>query len=273
MAQLPTSIPKKIIICCDGTWQSAVSGEENSPSNVTRLARCLNRVAEQDGKIWQQIVWYDSGVGTTSGWLGKKHEGAIGEGIEGNIIEAYNFVVLNWAPGDQVLCFGFSRGAYTARSIAGLISDIGICQPRQLQDFHVIWKAYKSNYQGQRFLGTDAYFDFLDGVPAADEDQLDDWGYKNYNFRWKTHPHGHWGTSAESKIVEVVGVFDTVGALGFPEMLGVKLGWGPDKHGFHNVKLNPSKYQITYLLCLIVFTYVTSRYQACIPSFSPRRAP
>lgn len=133
MAQLPASIPSKIIICCDGTWQSAVSGEENSPSNVTRLARSLNRVAKQDGKVWQQIVWYDSGIGTTSGWLGKKLEGAIGAGIEGNIIEAYNFVVLNWTPGDQVLCFGFSRGAYTARSIAGLISDIGICKPGRLQ--------------------------------------------------------------------------------------------------------------------------------------------
>lgn len=182
MAELPASIPKKIIICCDGTWQSAVSGEKNSPSNVTRLARSLNRVAEQDGKVWQQVVWYDSGIGTTSGWLGKKVEGAVGSGIEGNIIEAYNFVVLNWAPGDQVLCFGFSRGAYTARSIAGLISDIGICEPRQLQDFHEIWEAYKSNYQGERFRGSDAYYDYMDGIPADDKDQLDDFGWKGRDF-------------------------------------------------------------------------------------------
>lgn len=79
-------------------------------------------------------------------------------------------MVLNWAPGDQVLCFGFSRGAYTARSIAGLISDIGICEPRQLQDFPEIWEAYKSNYKGERFQGSDAYYDYIDGVPAADKD-------------------------------------------------------------------------------------------------------
>ncbi|KAH0359222.1 hypothetical protein KCU65_g10073, partial [Aureobasidium melanogenum] len=240
MADIPASIPKKIIICCDGTWQSAVSGEKNSPSNVTRLARSINRVAEQDGKVWQQIVWYDSGIGTTSGWLGKKLEGAIGAGIEGNIIEAYNFVVLNWSPGDQVLCFGFSRGAYTARSIAGLISDIGICEPRQLQDFHEIWQAYKSNDQRHRFQGSDVYYDYIDGILAADEDQPDEPGYRNSGYKWKTRPRGDWAISPESKDIEVVGVYDTVGALGFPEVLGYRMQWGPDKHGYHNVKLNPN---------------------------------
>lgn len=253
MAALPTSIPKRIIICCDGTWQSAVSGEENSPSNVTRLARSLNRVAEQDGKVWQQIVWYDSGIGTTSGWLGKKLEGAIGAGIEGNIIEAYNFVVLNWSPGDQVLCFGFSRGAYTARSIAGLISDIGICEPRQLQDFHLIWEAYKSNYQGERFEGSDAYYDFIDGIPAADEDQPDDFGYARRGLKWKQPARGHWAISPQSKEIEVVGVYDTVGALGVPDVLGYKMQWGPDKHGFHNVKLNPSEHEPT--ICCAGFVH------------------
>jgi hypothetical protein len=61
MAQLPTSIPKKMTICCNGTWQSAVSGEENSPSNMTRLARCLNRVAEQDGRLDGGWIGVDRG--------------------------------------------------------------------------------------------------------------------------------------------------------------------------------------------------------------------
>lgn len=246
MAELPASIPKKIIICCDGTWQSAVSGEKNSPSNVTRLARSLNRVAKKDGKVWQQVVWYDSGIGTTSGWLGKKLEGAIGAGIEGNIIEAYNFLVLNWSPGDQVLCFGFSRGAYTARSIAGLISDIGICAPEQLHDFHEIWEAYKLNNQGTRFQGSDAYYDYIDGIPAADEEQPE--GLDRNSVKWKTRPRGDWAITPESREIEVVGVYDTVGALGFPEVLGHRIRWGSDKHGFHNVKLNPSKhYGVAYL--------------------------
>ncbi|KAG9681603.1 hypothetical protein KCU95_g3530, partial [Aureobasidium melanogenum] len=234
------SIPKKIIICCDGTWQSAVSGEENNPSNVTRLARSLNRVAKQDGKVWQQVVWYDSGIGTTSGWLGKNLEGAIGAGIEGNIIEAYNFVVLNWTPGGQVLCFGFSRGAYTARSIAGLISDIGICKPGRLQDSHEIWEAYKSNNQRQRFQGSDVYYDYMDGILAADEDQPNEPGDGNSGQKWKTQPRGDWAISPESREIEVVGVYDTVGALGFPEVFGYRMQWDHNKHNYHNVKLNPN---------------------------------
>jgi hypothetical protein len=242
MSEILRPIPKRIIICCDGTWQTAVSGEKNSPSNVTRLTRCLNRVAiDDDGKTWQQIVWYDSGVGTTSSSFGKKREGAIGAGLEGNIIEAYNFVALNWTPGDQVFCFGFSRGAYTARSIAGLISDIGICEPRKLHDFHQIWELYKSNISGERFHGSQAWFDYIDGVPADDKDQPDDFGYKNMNFVWKKPPGGDWAITPESREIEVVGVYDTVGALGVPDLQGIRLSWGPDKHGFHNVKLNPSK--------------------------------
>ncbi|GFP55759.1 hypothetical protein ACSS6W_008843 [Trichoderma asperelloides] len=251
MSETVKPMPKRIIICCDGTWQSAVSGEKNSPSNVTRLARCLNRVAvEDDGKTWQQIVWYDSGVGTTSSWLGKKREGAIGAGLEGNVIEAYNFVALNWSPGDQVLCFGFSRGAYTARSIAGLISDIGICEPRKLQDFHEIWELYKANKSGKRFHGSQAWFDYLDGIPADDKDQPDDLGYRNMNFVWKKAPRGDWAISPESREIEVVGVFDTVGALGLPDVQGFKLEWGSDKYGFHNVKLNPNIKRAYHALAL-----------------------
>ncbi|KAF7556163.1 hypothetical protein G7Z17_g1619 [Cylindrodendrum hubeiense] len=235
MATSPKPIPKRIIICCDGSWQSAVSGEKHTASNVTRLARSLKRAAVDDGKTWQQVVWYDSGVATTSSWIGNLTEGFIGAGMEGNIIEAYNFVVLNWSPGDQIFCFGFSRGAYTARSIAGLISDIGICEPSRLHDFHEIWDLYKKNNKGERFHGSDAWFDYLDGVPEADENQLDP-----SHIAWKSPPRGDWAVTPESREIEAIGVYETVGALGIPEMRGVKLTWGPDTHGFHNVKLNPN---------------------------------
>ena len=62
----PSPAPKRLVICCDGTWQSAISGRRSSPSNVTRLYRDLARVGEDaDGKVWQQIVWYASGIGTS----------------------------------------------------------------------------------------------------------------------------------------------------------------------------------------------------------------
>ncbi|KAF3928276.1 hypothetical protein AA313_de0208561 [Arthrobotrys entomopaga] len=242
-SEAPEPAPKRIIICCDGTWQSAVSGSKNSPSNVTRLARCIEKAcvdAKDKDKIWQQIVWYDSGVGTTSGRVGKIVEGFIGAGVEGNIIEAYNFAVLNYNPGDQILIFGFSRGAYTARSIAGLISDIGICEPRNLHHFPEIWELYKKTPAGERFYGSDAYWDWVDGKMAEKQPEYDHTAYKAArNIKWDIHPHGDWASEQDSRIIEVVGVYDTVGALGLPTIRGVHIWpFGPDKTGFHNVRLN-----------------------------------
>ncbi|KAK8907823.1 hypothetical protein ACHAPF_000696 [Botrytis cinerea] len=236
---------KRIIICCDGTWQSAVSGKENCPSNVTRLCRAINSVARdpQDGENWQQVVWYDSGVGTTSTGLGPGLEGAIGEGLEGNVIEAYNFCVLNWNPGDKIMCFGFSRGAYTARTIAGLISDIGICSKRQLQQFPELWKLYKQKTCGddgarKRFYGSSLYYSWREGRVADPQPDLEHRPHEGLVFDIKAH--GEWAPE-ESMEVEVVGVFDTVGALGLPEVFGMELPkWTTigDKPEWHNVELS-----------------------------------
>ncbi|EKV06469.1 Phospholipase D/Transphosphatidylase [Penicillium digitatum] len=231
-------VRKRIIICCDGTWQSAVSGKKNVPSNVTRLCRALNSVGtDEDGNQWQQIVWYDSGIGTTSGPLGQKIEGAIGLGLEGNVIEAYNFCVLNYRPGDQIMCFGFSRGAYTARAIAGLISDVGICSKQDLNRFPDLWAVYKKHPPGERFYCSDLWFEWMDG--KADENQ----GARGETFIFEQRPEGDWAQEG-SRDVEVVGVFDTVGAIGLPEVLGIRLPswllWWAGKDGWENVGLSPN---------------------------------
>jgi len=81
--------PKKIIVCCDGTWQSSVSGGHSLPSNITRIARTIAKAgAEADGTIWQQIVFYDAGVGTGSlSWFESNRQGATGNGLVANVIE------------------------------------------------------------------------------------------------------------------------------------------------------------------------------------------
>ena len=230
-------VRKRIIICCDGTWQSATSGKKNVPSNVTRLCRSLNHVGtDENGDQWQQIVWYDSGVGTSPGLLEDVVEGAFGEGVEQNVIEAYNFCVLNYHPGDEVMCFGFSRGAYTARSIAGLISDIGICRKSELNNFPDLWRQYKKVGQGKRFDRSDVWFDWMFG--KADEHQGA--GKEgDRRFLYEHAPQGDWAQDG-SREVKLVGVFDTVGAIGMPEVLGFKLP-STGKDGWHNVGLSPSK--------------------------------
>lgn len=232
-----TPIRKRIIICCDGTWQSAVSGKKNVPSNVTRLCRSLNSVGtDENGDEWQQVVWYDSGVGTTSLIVGDAIEGAIGKGLEGNVIEAYNFCALNYNPGDKIMCFGFSRGAYSARTIAGLISDIGICHKRDLNKFPDLWAVYKNMEPGKRFHRSDEWFDWMWG--KADEHQ----GAKG-EFVYAKPPQGDWAQEG-SREVEVVGVYDTVGSLGMPEVMGIKL---PSSDGWHNVGLSPSMHFFFFL--------------------------
>jgi uncharacterized protein (DUF2235 family) len=121
---------KRIIVCCDGTWQSSVTNTANIPSNVTRIARYLNKTGKDDqGREWQQVVYYDAGIGTGVSAIEAKRQGGTGAGFVGNVIEAYNFIVLNYNEGDKIYCFGFSRGAYTARAVAGLVTDIGIVSP------------------------------------------------------------------------------------------------------------------------------------------------
>jgi len=118
---------KNIILCCDGT-NNQVSGYH---TNVIRLYK----VAEKSSK---QVGFYDPGVGTMpeQGWrtqLGKRWsmiEGlAFGVGFFDNISNAYRFLMKEYEAGDQVYIFGFSRGAFTARAVAGLLHAIGLLHP------------------------------------------------------------------------------------------------------------------------------------------------
>ncbi|RDW89514.1 hypothetical protein BP6252_01546 [Coleophoma cylindrospora] len=253
----PDPVAKRIVICCDGTWQSSVSGVANIPSNVTRLCRSIDRAGEdKDGKIWQQVVYYDSGVGTGSLLdLEKKRQGAIGDGLAVNVIEAYNFIVLNYSPGDEIFCFGFSRGAYTARAVAGLIGDIGIMEPRNMQDFPEVYDLYKKHipkketgYVQKPFRESQAWKDFTEGkiatTPEAKKlnEELDKHWRKTSDeekrMLFEIRPHGDLAISEESRSVKVVGVWDTVGALGVPDGLFLDHSDTRVQYSFHNVKLN-----------------------------------
>lgn len=117
---------KNIIICCDGTGNDF--GDENS--NIVKLFSFLKKDNQE------QIVYYDPGVGTVSTYnasfnpLTRKLKylfgNAFGYGISDNIMEAYKFLMKNYIEGDKVFLFGFSRGAYTVRAIAGLIHTCGL---------------------------------------------------------------------------------------------------------------------------------------------------
>ena len=125
--------PRNIVICCDGTGNEI---SENI-SNVLKLYRCLRKTDRTEPR---QLVFYDPGVGTLTRpdpWHKLKQDFsaimglATGYGLDDNVLAAYAFLVQHWREGDQIYLFGFSRGAYTVRVLAGMIHKIGLITPEQ----------------------------------------------------------------------------------------------------------------------------------------------
>ena len=169
---------KRLVVCCDGSWNTP---EMESPTNVVRLASAVrNRTA--DGN--PQIVYYDEGVGT-HGPIDKIVGGFLGAGLDFNVREAYRFLAGNYEEGDEIYLFGFSRGAYTVRSLAGMIGLAGMLGRRQVTEVAEAHELYRREKH-------------RDAAPVA-------------AFRSK---HG-----TRVPPITLLGCWDTVGALGIPDKL------------------------------------------------------
>ena len=114
---------KRIAYCADGTWDSSTSH-----TNVYKLYKALNVTSDQ-------MPFYDDGVGASGNPIVKIVGGAFGTGLWEKIKEGYTKIAHVYEAGDSVFIFGFSRGAYTARSLAGMITACGL----PTQDFTTIW--------------------------------------------------------------------------------------------------------------------------------------
>jgi uncharacterized protein (DUF2235 family) len=110
---------KRLALFLDGTWN-----EEGDNTSVWRLRSLC---APADSSRTQQFIYYDTGLGTHFGE--KLRGGVYGFGIDDNVKKAYEWLVENYNDNDEIYIFGFSRGAFTARSLAGLISICGIVRP------------------------------------------------------------------------------------------------------------------------------------------------
>ncbi|HJU37185.1 MAG TPA: DUF2235 domain-containing protein [Gaiellaceae bacterium] len=173
---------KRLIVCCDGTWNrpQEVSDGVPAPTNVAKLALAL---ADEDHEGNEQRLHYQAGVGTRR--FERFAGGAFGFGLSRNILACYRFLVDNYAPGDKLYFFGFSRGAYTARSLAGLVRNSGILRPEERDRIRDAYALYR---RPDKELAPNS-------IAAA-------------LFR-RSHSY------AETYI-DFVGVWDTVGALGIP---------------------------------------------------------
>ncbi|HEV8392594.1 MAG TPA: DUF2235 domain-containing protein, partial [Dongiaceae bacterium] len=114
-----------LVISCDGTWNTAdqKDGGVSTATNVVRLDNCI---ADQSASGIAQKRYYHTGVGTDPGLVNRVLGGGIGLGLDRNIQSAYNWLCRNYQPGDTIYLFGFSRGAYTVRSLGGLTTRCGL---------------------------------------------------------------------------------------------------------------------------------------------------
>ena len=196
-------MPRRLVVCADGTWntQEGRGVAEPPPTNVVKLARAVRPVAA-DGST--QIVYYHEGVGNGSPLL-RFLGGVAGYGLSRNIRDCYRFLVDNYMPGDQLYFFGFSRGAYTVRSLVGMIRNSGLLKGEHA---HLIGKAYDL-YRGR---STSSHPNSVDSKA----------------FR-EAYSH--------DVEIECLGVWDSVGALGLPTFgpLGRRLA---RKYAFHDVRLS-----------------------------------
>jgi uncharacterized protein (DUF2235 family) len=195
---------KRIVIFCDGTWNTPDESTDGRPcqTNVVKMANALSPFST-DGIT--QLLYYDTGIGSSGNLIKRVFDGATGTGISQNILQAYRFIIKNYEQGDELFFFGFSRGAFTVRSLAGLIRNSGILKPENIDKVYSAYGIYKSRKPEHQ--------------PREVEATL---------FR-KTF------AVAEATKIKFIGVWDTVGALGNPLLMNGILS---KKNGFHDTDLS-----------------------------------
>ena len=195
---------KRLVICADGTWNSRDDARE-SREGLTNVARLDRLIAHVDAAGVPQEHVYLTGVGVERSKLKRMLGGATGLGLSDNVIEAYEWLVQRFDPGDQLFLFGFSRGAFTARSLSGLIRNSGLL---------------RREHAGR---AREAYDLYRDRAPEAHPKSQ-----RSVDFR---------AAYSHDTPIHFLGVWDTVGSLGVPTSGPV--GWYTrHKYGFHDVGLS-----------------------------------
>ena len=197
--------PRQLVICCDGT-NNTLTGRQTD-TNVLQLFELLATSPDP-----AQLLYYDPGVGAPDSlpslgvgdWLSRKWERlsglASGRGVFDNIGKAYQFLVTHYEPGDQIYLFGFSRGAFTVRCVAGMINLFGLVRPAHTVMLPTLLRVYFSR------VGTDGIErgPIESSAPRTREEVA---AQIRESF---TSPAGR------NVPVQFVGVWDTVASVGLP---------------------------------------------------------
>ncbi len=199
---------KRLALFYDGTW--------NKPDNNTNVWRLSLMLADQGNDGVPQIKFYDEGVGTH--WTDRISGGAFGYGLSENVRSGYRWLMEHYDPGDEIFVFGFSRGAFTARSLTGVIARCGLLKPDAPMSYAQLYERYQ---KGDRVR------------PIYQLRYLQSQGEENFDFEeLALLEHTYY----QRNFIKMVGVWDTVGTLGVP--FGNIPGISRRTLAFHNTHLS-----------------------------------
>lgn len=203
---------RNLVLLFDGTGN--ILGNQQD-TNVVKLLRMLGKGHDPSGKEPTQLVYYDPGVGTTNEFpadgivseaknqLRQLAGLALGSGVFPNIAEAYRFLVNTYQRGDRIYLFGFSRGAFTARSVAGMINMYGLIHTEGLPLIETLVRTYFAPRGHKNQAGTKDREKFAEDV------------INNFSL-------------GRTPLVHFVGVWDTVEAIGLGGLGSIKISNSTD---------------------------------------------
>ncbi|WP_299703205.1 DUF2235 domain-containing protein [uncultured Tateyamaria sp.] len=213
----------RIAIFCDGTWNSP---DMQEPTSVHKLKRALVNDPSKE-----QVAAYFAGIGTdrrfdgpVKKFLNRWGGGAFGWGLDAKVKQAYQFLAQAYQAGDEIYLFGFSRGAFTARSVAGMIRKCGIITDTSTEGVNAAFKLYRK--RGKRNHPDTPH------IREARRAMSPKFGTSVSDLAWRNDT---------SRLVEIsyLGVWDTVGARGIPpSLLGPIASMWNRQYKFHDMALS-----------------------------------
>ena len=213
---------KRIVICSDGTGNSAIKGRG---TNVFKLFEAVDLDGHRaDPEKTPQVAIYDDGVGTQTFTPVKIVAGATGWGLSRNVKHLYKELARIYDPGDEIFMFGFSRGAFTVRTLAGFIAACGLVNPARLdvKTFKGLERAVDDAYRAYRTCYRPALWKLF-GEPRTDAAS---------EFRKRV--------SFDNDVkIRFLGVWDTVDAVGLPFWIGDFINLTLYRFKFPDLRLTP----------------------------------
>ncbi|MFK7876478.1 MAG: DUF2235 domain-containing protein [Paracoccaceae bacterium] len=213
----------RIAIFCDGTWNSPKIPETTHVHKLQKAVRHRPDIG--------QVSVYFPGIGTDDRFDGpvrrlvnKYGGGAFGWGLDAKVKQAYQFIAQVYQPGDEIYLFGFSRGAFTARSVAGMIRKCGIAADTTPEGINAAFKLYRKKGPRNR--------PDMDHIQAARQKISPNFATSDEDLRLR-------GDDSVLVRIAYLGVWDTVGARGVPvSLLGPIAALWNSQYKFHDMALS-----------------------------------